>query len=532
MNYSDNGDPMERIETGASAVTGAGHAARANRGLRRLRTAASTAPRNERHYEDEYNSDMVDYLDLVGMLPTLLSTLPAFALLTTHTDPEVRTLGTLTNVQNSLFVPDLGRWVNRRPTYNLSSQRSTTYGPLPPKTGRSRAGTAASSRPASGMPAIPQGAQADAESKDGDIEMRPRPSRTMSISSALSDSRYAVLPHGISLEDWSEEDKEDLDDHVRHLLHSRREGFRRSMRGFKQYISKPLGLFVFVYAVLITLFGAGWVFFLIGWIYVGQRQQYIINIIDNVLVALFALMGDGLAPFRAVDTYHMIFIARYHQLTWHLREKKRLPDLVDHNDLPERRSSIADVDVEDTIDKEETAEFSVLKPIQQKRLQYHQAKFSKAHTFYRPHETSTHHAFPLRLLITVVVLLDFHSIFQVALGTCTWSINYHVRPEALTATILSCSICCNIAAGVVISIGDHRTRKKDVLERIKRQELTQEAISRMAEERQGEERIARKSLEVRRATAAQGREREWEMEAQQMPPAIMALQSQGEKKAN
>lgn len=299
----------------------------------------------------------------------------------------------------------------------------------------------------------------------------------MSISSNLSDSRYAVLPHGISLEGWTEEDKRELDDHVRHLLHSKREGFKRNWRGFKQYVSKPLGLFVTVYATLVTLFGAAWVFFLIGWIYVGSRQDYFINVIDNILVALFAVMGDGLAPFRAVDTYHMCFIARYHHMTWRLRKERALPELVDHNDLPDRRASYGEV--EDQIDKEEMAEFSVLKPIQQKRLQYHQAKFAKAHTFYRPHETATHHAFPLRLLVAVVVLLDFHSIFQVALGTCTWSIPVHVRPEALTATILCLSLSCNITAGIVISIGDHRTRKKDVLERIHRQELTEEALGRM-----------------------------------------------------
>ena len=322
--------------------------------------------------------------------------------------------------------------------------------------------------------------------------------RRFSISSNLSDSRYAVLPHGIDLDEWTEEDKADLDDHVRHLLHSRREGFKRSMKGFKQYISKPLGLFVTTYAVLITLFGAGWVFLLIGWIYVGSsRQDYIINIVDNVLVALFALMGDGLAPFRAVDTYHMCYIATYHHKTWRLRKEKALPDLVDHNDLPDRR--VSNADLEDQIDKEETAEFSVLKPSEQKRLQYHQAKFSKAHTFYRPHETATHHAFPLRLLVAVVVMLDFHSLFQIVLGTCTWSWDYHTRPSALTATILSCSITCNITAGILISVGDHRTRKKDVLERIARQQLTQEALHRMAEERRAEPHISRKSMEASRA---------------------------------
>ncbi|KAK3076956.1 hypothetical protein LTS18_011559, partial [Coniosporium uncinatum] len=50
----------------------------------------------------EYDSDIVDYLDVV--------------------DPEVSTLSTLTNVQNSLFLPDLGRLYNRRPTYTLTQR--------------------------------------------------------------------------------------------------------------------------------------------------------------------------------------------------------------------------------------------------------------------------------------------------------------------------------------------------------------------------------------------------------------------------
>lgn len=326
------------------------------------------------------------------------------------------------------------------------------------------------------------------------IELQvPRPRRAGSPSSQLSDSHYAVLPYGVDLDDWSQEDIDDLNDHVRHLLHSRREGFKRSMRGFRKYISRPLGLFVFVYATLVTLFGAAWVFCLIGWIYIGNRQDYFINVIDNILVALFALMGDGLAPFRAVDTYHMCFIAHYHHLTWRLRKERQLPSLVDHNDLPDRRASLVHQD--NLVDKEETAEFSVLSPRQQRRLEYHQAKFSKAHTFYKPHETSTHHAFPLRLLVAIVVLLDCHSMFQVALGTCTWSINYRVRPQALTATILSCSITCNIMAGVLISIGDHRTRKKDVLEKMHRQDLTSEAIRHVQKRRTQQDDFASGAVE-------------------------------------
>ncbi|KAK3671646.1 hypothetical protein LTR78_008379 [Recurvomyces mirabilis] len=461
--------PMEQPPTpgATTAMHSAGNAAQRNRGLRRFRSGTVGNRSDDHNAPDVYDSDVVDFLDLI--------------------DPEVRAIGTLTNIQNSLFVPDLGGLINRRPTYTLTPRKTDLEGGRP----RSRAGTRATARPPNArLPTIGQ------EDSQAGIELSsPKRERKTSISSQLSDSHYAVLPHGVDLEGWTQEDVDELNDHVRHLMHSRREGFKRSMRGFRQYVSRPLGLFVTTYATLVTLFGAAWVFCLIGWIYVGSKQDYFINIIDNVLVAFFALMGDGLAPFRAVDTYHMCFIAHYHHLTWRLRKEKNLPSLVDHNDLPDRR---VNGNAEDIIDKEETAEFSVLSPRQQRRLAYHQAKFSKAHTFYKPHETATHHAFPLRLLITVVVLLDCHSLFQIALGSCTWSIDYHVRSEALTSSILACSLTSNIVAGIIISIGDHRTRKKDVLERIKRQELTEEAIGHVQQKRNTFE--AGRSMDVDRAT--------------------------------
>merc|ERR1711939_802690 len=110
--------------------------------------------------------------------------------------------------------------------------------------------------------------------------------------------------------------------HVRHMLHSKKSKFKYGMIAFGKYVRKPLGFFVTLYATLITLFGLAWVLFLIGWIYVGDRKSYITDVIDNVLVALFAVVGDGLAPFRAVDTYHMCYIAHSHHLTWRLRREK------------------------------------------------------------------------------------------------------------------------------------------------------------------------------------------------------------------
>ncbi|KAM0533832.1 hypothetical protein ACHAO7_012396, partial [Fusarium culmorum] len=107
------------------------------------------------------------------------------------------------------------------------------------------------------------------------------------------------------------------------MLHSRRARLKRRMKGFGQYVRRPLGFLVTLYATLITLFGLAWVLFLIGWIYVGDKQSYLVHIIDSVLVALFAIMGDGLAPFRAVDTYHMFHIWRLTRLIKRAEEGKK-----------------------------------------------------------------------------------------------------------------------------------------------------------------------------------------------------------------
>ncbi|RYP14801.1 hypothetical protein DL765_006102 [Monosporascus sp. GIB2] len=394
--------------------------------------------------EYEYDPDIVDILDVV--------------------DPEVATLSSITNIQNSLFVPSLGRFVNRQPTYTLT-QIPHVPGAFPP-----------SREDVTSLRPVSAGSKHKRETPGDE---RPPIER---IPSVMTERFYAVRPHNASLQDWTEEEIAELNDHVRHMLHSRRSKLKRRFKAFGQYVRKPLGFLVTLYASLITLFGLAWVLFLIGWIYVGDQQLYVINVIDTVLVSLFAIVGDGLIPWRIIDTYHMCYIARYHHLTWRLRKKMALPHLQDKNDLPSEpavRGSEEVVDIEAARTLHEKEELTVLTPQQQRKLEHHQAKFSKSHTFYKPHETDTHYAFPLRLLVAIVVLLDCHSIFQLGLGLSTWCIDYRVRPTPLTATLLCFSISANIAAGVLISVGDRRTRKRDVIERMFRQELTREAMKRV-----------------------------------------------------
>jgi len=194
-------------------------------------------------------------------------------------------------------------------------------------------------------------------------------------------------------------------------------------------------------------------------------------------------MGDGLAPFRVVDTYHMFFIMHYHRKSWRLRKQRALPALPDHNDLPTTTEKEADLEAF----KVRNGEISVLTPEQQRKFEHHQAKFSKSHSYYKPHETHTHYAFPLKMLIAITLLLDAHSLLQISLGTCTWAIDYHHRSAALTTTILCFSITVNILAGVLISIGDKRTRKKDVALKMKRQELTGQAIRKVEKHKEVQE---------------------------------------------
>lgn len=133
-------------------------------------------------------------------------------------DPEVSALSTLTNVQNSLFVPNLGTLINRMPTYTLTRH---------PSSEESETGT-------------DEGEVSEDSKAKGPKERPPleqlRPFTSMS--SILEGPRYAILPEGHELEGWTREDFMELNDHVRHMLHSRRSKFKRAMKGFGQYVRK------------------------------------------------------------------------------------------------------------------------------------------------------------------------------------------------------------------------------------------------------------------------------------------------------
>lgn len=117
-------------------------------------------------------------------------------------------------MQNSLFIPDLGGLINRMPTYTLTRRPSK-------------------------LPEDQQLAQAPTEPAAAAAPPLQRPQLVRSLSSVFEkDKQFAILPDGATLEGWSQTDIEELNDHVRHMLHSRRSKFKRAMKGFGQYVSK------------------------------------------------------------------------------------------------------------------------------------------------------------------------------------------------------------------------------------------------------------------------------------------------------
>ena len=214
-------DTVNREQMNENVTGGAGRRRSVGNAARSMMSRFSDTSRERQ--DPEYESEVVDLLDVL--------------------DPEVSTLTTLNNVQNSLFVPDLGRWLNRRPTYNLSRQ-STQARQSQPVDKKEFGLTPIASEPTHGEHPPPQApGEEEVGAPDGmqrtwSYQRKPQIERTHSITSVVTDSHYAVLPHGVSLDGWSDDDKEALDDHVRHMMHSKRSKFKQSMAAFGKYIQK------------------------------------------------------------------------------------------------------------------------------------------------------------------------------------------------------------------------------------------------------------------------------------------------------
>ncbi|WFD29304.1 hypothetical protein MSPP1_000311 [Malassezia sp. CBS 17886] len=308
-----------------------------------------------RHSADMHSDQMVDYLDVL--------------------DPAVSVFNTLQNYGNSVMIPYMPWIYNRRPTLRidelvggggsaeLPSPDSPTGGAQVPA---GRRGQEERRRPSAGAPrplsptlqGAPltqhtahrasvqsegletQGNRAESLKSNSDKSSNQR-NRDDALSSHHSSVRSTSLLEKdegeVHTDRWHEMDqaeREELEVHIRYLLKHKKT--MRILQGFWSFVRTPMGFILTTYGLLLTGWGIFIFLLIVRWVVLGDphRQRYWVEICDQVLCALFAAVGLGFAPFRAVDTFRMAYIAHYHFLTYKRRKMLHLPKLANESELP------------------------------------------------------------------------------------------------------------------------------------------------------------------------------------------------------
>ncbi|KAI9448157.1 hypothetical protein H4582DRAFT_1898905 [Lactarius indigo] len=261
---------------------------------------------------------------------------------------------------------------------------------------------------------------------------------------------------------------DELDRHVHDVL-KRKQKFRRVMKGVWAFLQTPLGIAFGIYGFLVVFWGTALVFFLAKWIDLGNTttQDFWVEVCEQIENGLFCLTGIGLIPWRLIDTYRMVKIWYFKRRTRKLRRKAGLPELYDKDDLPDPMFDPNYV--------------HVLTDKQEYELHHEQKKFMKSQTWYRPHGTETHRAFPINTALWICLLNDGNSVFQCMLAACMWSMNRFDRPAWTTSLLIPLAFGCGIASGVLIWRGGKKTKRTErVEERLRRvleMDESQQAIS-------------------------------------------------------
>ncbi|KIO32803.1 hypothetical protein M407DRAFT_66291 [Tulasnella calospora MUT 4182] len=245
--------------------------------------------------------------------------------------------------------------------------------------------------------------------------------------------------------------KDELDRHVHGVLR-KRDRARRIARGVWDFVKTPVGFCTALYGFLVAFWGAAIVIFLVKIINLhnADLQGFWVEVSSQVTNALFTATGVGLIPWRAIDTYRIGKIWYYKRLTRQLRKKAGLPELADEDDLPDPAYNPDYV--------------HVLTDEQQDELHYQQLKFQQSQTWYRPHATETHRAFPINTGLLICLLIDFNSVFQIMLCGVMWGLNRFTRPAWTTGSLIPASFFCAIGASVYIWRGGAKTKKTEQVE--------------------------------------------------------------------
>ncbi|OJA13791.1 hypothetical protein AZE42_00522 [Rhizopogon vesiculosus] len=252
-----------------------------------------------------------------------------------------------------------------------------------------------------------------------------------------------------------------LDRHVESVL-TRKDRVKRTLQGVWSFLKTPTGIIMGIYGFLVVFWGTALVLFLLKWINLhnANTQGFWVEVCSQIECGLFTATGIGLIPSRILDTYRVSKIWHYKRKTTKLRHKAGLPELYDVDDLPDPAYDPNFV--------------HVLTEQEEQDLHHHQVKFRESQTWYRPHGTVTHRAFPINTALWICLFVDGNSFFQVILSSSDSLQNRFERPAWTTGTLIPASFLCGIISGVLIWRGGQRTRRTEKIEQILRIALAME----------------------------------------------------------
>ncbi|POW19608.1 hypothetical protein PSHT_04515 [Puccinia striiformis] len=287
-------------------------------------------------------------------------------------------------------------------------------------------------------------------------------------------------------------------------LNNRKTQFIRLAKGVRAFIVTPIG-------IIFTIYGccAGVDPSRLAQNHPQSNYRIWVEICSQVLNGLFTIPGIGLFPSRIIDSWNIGVILHYARVIWKRKGRKNLEDPNDlipskplsstspleinhhrtnnptssHNHNPSDKGGIENKeddedpthsDHEIQLQEEEENAISELVPLDQKKnsktkkkLRNSQESLCKSQTWYRPHSSATHYAFPIKWAVLILLLNLGNSIFQAALCAVMWGLKYSTRPAWTTATFMALSFSCGISSGILIwRIGLKTTKKEKVIRQV------------------------------------------------------------------
>ncbi|MBW0492770.1 hypothetical protein O181_032485 [Austropuccinia psidii MF-1] len=370
-------------------------------------------------------------------------------------DPAVQAASTLSHIKNSLFMPTIVNRFSKAPfigSDEFDNVESSSKISSPQKS---------PNKPISPNPIVITSSPSSSTSHHSNQNITPSTHQNSNSIHQLDQEEEKFDQHVLNIIKYTQPEAK-LSLSINH--------FKRIMKGIWAFVKTPMGIIFTIYGFLVVFWGAALVLILFKWIKITPEKNYRIwvEICSQILNGLFTITGIGLFPSRIIDWWNISIILRYARVIW---RRKSPHSMKDPNDLNPQMSPTAQEagsrNLTEGEEGEEEEEEVVLNHKELKKLRRAQERLCRSQTWYRPHSSATHFAFPIRWALVIMILNLGNSLFQAGLCVAMWGYSYSNRPAWTTGTFMALSFSCGLFSALLIwRIGEGTLKSKQVLIRI------------------------------------------------------------------